>query len=124
MGVLRISDKLPVKTMLFDIARILSESPALKPLYREHKRLFTDNLAITVLYQEQPNSSSYLFLILKLFFCYMSKWKPTFALYPCEFFFCFIFATFPYNLLNKVLDICKQRIMTVSAICFSILEKR
>ena len=53
----------------------------------------------------------------------MSKWKPTFALYLYEFVFSFIFATFLCKLFNKVLVICKQRIVTVSAIRFSILEK-
>lgn len=51
-GFTRVSVKLPGKAMLFDIIQILSISPVLKVLYREHKKLFTYNLAITVQYQE------------------------------------------------------------------------
>ena len=36
-----ISDKLPAKETLFDITRIRSKSPILKPLYREYKTGFT-----------------------------------------------------------------------------------
>ena len=56
-----------------------------------------------------------MFFIFKFSFPYISKYKTNIGLYPCEFFFCFIFLIFCCKMLDKALVTCSIGVLTQPA---------